>query len=115
MVHYAPTQPSDQPWRPIFVLQLFKALWILDINILNFFIKIFLGQCLYLSFFNTRTMHIKSIKHNSIAMFSLKTLNVHTLEGFEPGPSVREAHAMTTPPSHQGHMFLFFLAVLGTD
>jgi hypothetical protein len=33
-------------------------------------------------FFNTQTMHIESIVHNSIEMISLKP---YTLAGFEPG------------------------------
>jgi hypothetical protein len=49
--------------------------------------------------FNTQTMHIKSKTHNSIAMFFLKP---YTLAGFEPGPAVSEADAMSTAPRRQG-------------
>jgi hypothetical protein len=41
-------------------------------------------------FFNTQTMHFKSILHNSIAMTPYKTF---TLVGFEPRSSVPEATA----------------------
>jgi hypothetical protein len=40
-------------------------------------------------------MHIKSILYNSIDMFPKKP---NTLAGFEPGSSVPEADAMSTPP-----------------
>jgi hypothetical protein len=51
---------------------------------LNLFLKV-----------NTQTMHIKSILYNSIDMFPKKP---NTLAGFEPGSSVPEADAMSTPP-----------------
>jgi hypothetical protein len=52
--------------------------------------------------FNTQTIHIKSTIHNSIAMFSLKTLP-DTLAGFEPCSSVHDADAMSTAPSRKGN------------
>jgi hypothetical protein len=48
---------------------------------------------------NTQTMQIKSITHNSIAMLSLKTLD---LPRFEPGSSVPEADAMSAAQRRQG-------------
>jgi hypothetical protein len=45
-------------------------------------------------------MHIKSKKHNSIAMFFPKNL----MAGFEPGFAVSEADAASTAPLHQGEI-----------
>jgi hypothetical protein len=47
---------------------------IIIVIIIVFFQKYFLDQWIYFSFLNTQTMHFESIKHNSIAMLSLKTL-----------------------------------------
>jgi hypothetical protein len=45
---------------------------------------VFFDKYLYISFFNSQTMRIKSFIHNSTTMFPLKT---YTLAGFEPGSS----------------------------
>jgi hypothetical protein len=50
-------------------------------------------------FFNTQTMRIKSMIHNSIAVIYLKT---HTLAGIEPGPPLPQAGAMSTSTRRQG-------------
>jgi hypothetical protein len=48
---------------------------------------------------HTHTMHIKSMKHNSTAMYDFP----YTLAGFEPGPSVPpESDAMSTTPRRHG-------------
>jgi hypothetical protein len=44
---------------------------------------------------------MKSVLHNSIAMLSKQ------MAGFEPGPSVRVADAMSTTQRHQGSAHLF--------
>jgi hypothetical protein len=53
-------------------------------------------------FFNTQNKHIKSTKHNSIAMFSLKN---EYLAGFKPGSFVPEGDALSTAPRRQGIAF----------
>jgi hypothetical protein len=47
-------------------------------------------------FFNTQTMHIKSIVHNSIDK------KPYTLAEFEPGSAGSEANAVSTSPRRQG-------------
>jgi hypothetical protein len=55
-------------------------------------------------FFITKIMHIRSTIRNSVAMFS--PITPYTLAGFDPGPSVSEAYAMSTAPRHQDIDFL---------
>jgi hypothetical protein len=65
--------------------------------------KIFLGQCLDFSFStHKQCIGIKSIKHNSNAMCSLKTLLVPWRDS-KPRFSVPEADAMT-PGLQYGHL-----------
>jgi hypothetical protein len=50
----------------------------------------------------TQTMHSKSNINNGIAMFSLKNP-----AGFEPGPSVPEADAISIAPPRPGILLTF--------
>jgi hypothetical protein len=59
----------------------------------------------FISQVSTQVMLIKSITHNSIAMFSLKP---YTLAGFEPGSSVPEADAMSRAARALTSFFQFF-------
>jgi hypothetical protein len=66
------------------------------LDTLLFIILIIFWPITLFLFFNTQTIHIKPIKHNSTAMFSLKTLypgGIRTLVF-----SVLEADAMSTVP-----------------
>jgi hypothetical protein len=57
--------------------------------------------------FNTPTIQIKSIIHNSIAKFAQ---NPYNLAGLEHGSSVPEADAMSTAPRlHPGQQFCSLL------
>jgi hypothetical protein len=49
-------------------------------------------------------MHIKSIFITALLCFPKKP---YTLAGFEPGPAVRKADAMTTAPRRHARAFLF--------
>jgi hypothetical protein len=72
------------------------------------FWKIIFWQMPFDIFFNTETMHTKSIVHNSVAMISLhKNL---TLVGIEPGSAVTQADAMSTAPRRQDGKLLLKLS-----
>jgi hypothetical protein len=63
----------------------------------SFLTKYFFAANAFIYQVNTQTMPFKSITHNCIAMFSLKTL-----AGFEPVFLILEADSMSTALSRQG-------------
>jgi hypothetical protein len=57
-------------------------------------------------FFNTQTMHVQSIVHNSIATYDFPKNLLHNLAGFEPRSFASEADTMSTaPPSSSEVLF----------
>jgi hypothetical protein len=91
-----PLQDPGQFWPPSLGKKTFRRLEMFG----TIFKWIILFPCLYSSLFNTQTMHINSIMHNSIAMFPKNIM--WTLAGFEPGCSVPGANAMTNMSRRQG-------------
>jgi hypothetical protein len=65
----------------------------------RYFLKTFLGQCLYWSF-STHKQCILSQKRTTALLCCSK--KPYTLAGFEPGSAVSEANAMPTAPHRQG-------------
>jgi hypothetical protein len=62
-------------------------------------------------FFNTQTVHSKSVVHNSIQQLPQKP---YTLAGFEPGPSFLEADAMSTASRRQSNVVNVFILLIET-